>query len=102
MKFILKNYIKNLYKELNNEKFTIKTIAKYHLRKQNYLYNFDLFIDGVFYDNINVFLTNERNQALNRSRGFDLNASCNGGVCLHQNECKYFVYNEPFMFGHFH
>lgn len=93
-KFILKTYIKELYSKDNNlTNLTIKEIAKYNLRKNDKLYNFDIYLDGEYYDNINVYLTKDRNRALNRYRGFDLNYSANN-ICLYQNECTYYVYNE--------
>lgn len=99
-KFILKTYIKELYGKEYRDNFTIKQIAKYNLRKQDKLYNFDILLNGVYFDNINVYLTNERNRALNRSRGYDLNYSANK-MCLFENQCSYYVYNEKNNYGVF-
>lgn len=100
MKFILKTYIKELYTKEQQDNFTIKQVAKYNLRKSDKLYTFNIYRGGEYYTTINVYLTNDRNRALNRSRGFDLNWSANK-MCLYQNECKYYVYNEPYSYGVF-
>lgn len=103
-KFILKTYIKSICEEEDQylSIFKVKTLEKKYIGHNNYLYWLEIWRDGEFYKDIKVFLTNDRNVAMNKCRGFDLNASCNNGTCLHQNECEYFVYNEKYNYGFFY
>ena len=98
----LKSYVKLLWSQENKKdinSFQIKQFAKNHCGHNNYLYSFRVCANGEELDFFYVFVSKERSQAFNRSKGFDCNRSCNNGFCLHSISPNWFIYNDNLNFG---